>query len=90
MNNATNSNIRDEIESLIKQQPTTMSKYQIDNFVISDKMTNYKILKQILLELGTRYVGFEELKLNLEIEKLECEKMEEDLKKYNKRYGKNL
>ena len=37
------SELRLELEELIKKQPTTMSKYQIDNFVINEKMTDYKI-----------------------------------------------
>ena len=71
------SETRAEIETLIFNQPTTMSKYQIDNFVISDKMTDYKILKQILLELGTRYVGYDELQLDLKIEELNLQFMQE-------------
>jgi len=68
-----------EIESLISTQPTTMSKYQIDNFVVNEKMTDYKILKQILLELGTRYTAYDEIKLDIQIEKLELKIMEDEL-----------
>lgn len=71
------SETRGEIEKLIFDQPTTMSKYQIDNFVISDKMTDYKILKQILLELGTRYVGLDEMEIDIKIEKLTLKQMQE-------------
>jgi len=64
-----------EIEELIAYQPTTMSKYQIDNFVINEKMTDYKMLKQILLELGTRYTGYDDIKIDLQIEELELKIM---------------
>lgn len=69
-----------EIESLIYSQPTTMSKYQIDNFVINEKMTDHKILKQILLELGTRYTGYDEIKIDVQIADLELQQMRLDLK----------
>ncbi len=68
-----------EIESLIAYQPTTMSKYQIDNFVINEKMTDYKILKQILLELGTRYTGYDDIIIDLQIEELELKILENAL-----------
>jgi hypothetical protein len=68
-----------EIEDLIFSQPTTMSKYQIDNFVINEKMTDYKILKQILLELGTRYIGYDEIKIDIQIADLELKQMQLDL-----------
>ncbi len=71
------SETRAEIEKLIFNQPTTMSKYQIDNFVINDKMTDYKILKQILLELGTRYTGIDEMVLDTKIEELKLKQMQE-------------
>jgi len=71
--------MKNEIEKLIKKQSTTMSKYQIDNFVINDKMTSYKILKQILLELGTRYSGLEDLELDIESADLELELLESEL-----------
>lgn len=71
------SEIRAEIEQLIFKQPTTMSKYQITNFVLNDKMTDYKILKQILLELGTRYTTMDELEIDIKIEKLKLKQMYE-------------
>jgi hypothetical protein len=80
MENIELSQTRRELEELIENQSTTMSKYQIDNFVLSDKMTDFKILKQILLELGTRYKGIDELEIDVEIEKLNLQKLED---KYN-------
>jgi len=71
--------MRNEIEELIEAQSTTMSEYQIDKFVINDKMTNYRMLKQVLLELGTRYGGLEDLELDLEMEDLVFEGLNEDL-----------
>jgi len=73
---------REEIEKLISNQPTTMSKYQIDNFVINEKMTDYKILKQILLELGTRYTGYDDIKIDYQIENLELEILEKEIEEY--------
>jgi len=75
------SKYQNEIKELIDMQPTTMSKYQIDNFVINEKMTDYKILKQILLELGTRYNAYEDILIDYEILELEIKKSEEE---YNK------
>ena len=79
-----------EIEKLIEKQPTTMSKYQIDNFVINEKMTDFKILKQILLELGTRYRAYDDLKIDIEIEELEIEGLEEQAKSLHGREQKIL
>lgn len=68
-----------EIEKLIFSQPTTMLKYPINNFVVTEKMTDHKILKQILLELGTRYTGYDAIKIDVQIADLELEQMQLDL-----------
>lgn len=73
------SELKDEILTLIDEQPTTMSKYQIDNFVINEKMTDYKILKQILLELGSRYTSYDNLLIDIEIAELEYDILESEL-----------
>lgn len=67
---------REEIKELISTQPTCMSEYQIEHFVIGDKMTNYRIIKQILMELDTRYVNFETMKIDKELVALELEELE--------------
>jgi len=74
--------MKKEIEALIQSQSTTMTGYQIDNFVINDKMTPYKMLKQILLELGTRYAGLEDLELDTEEESLILEQLTNDLSNF--------
>lgn len=73
-------NIQDEIHKLINIHQTSMTQYQIDNFVIGEKMTPYRILKQILLELETRYRNLKISELDLKIEKLRIKKMKEELK----------
>lgn len=68
-------NLKDEITKLISTQPTCMSEYQINHFVIGEKMTNYRILKQLLMELDTRYTNFDTMKLDAEIADLELAEM---------------
>jgi hypothetical protein len=70
--------LRKEIAEMISSQPTCMSEYQIDHFVIGEKMTNYRILKQLLMELDTRYVSFDNMKIDKDIADLELEEMEQE------------
>lgn len=74
---------RSEIESLISKHHTSMSQYQIDHFVVGEKMTPYRILRQILLELETRYKNKKLYSVDLKIEKLEIEKLKSELNNAN-------
>lgn len=57
-----------EIKNLIDIHHTSMTQYQIDHFVVGEKMTPYRILRQILMELETRYVNLELTKKDQKIE----------------------
>lgn len=81
---------RNEIKELISTQTTCMSEYQINHFVIGEKMTNYRILKQLLMELDTRYTNYETMKLDEEIEQLELEEMEEEYLKMEEGTSKKI
>jgi len=74
--------IRKNIEELIEYQPSTMSKYQINNFVIGDKITLTKKLKQILLELNSRYTNYDILQIDLKEIVLKHKKLQRKLKKF--------
>ena len=56
-----------------------MSQYQIDHFVVGEKMTPYRILKQILLELESRYKNTKLLTTDFKIESLEIKKLKREL-----------
>lgn len=62
------SELNHEIKALIDIHHTSMTQYQIDHFVVGEKMTPYRILRQILMELETRYVNLELTKKDQKIE----------------------
>lgn len=70
---------KSEIVDLISQHHTSMSQYQIDNFVVGEKMTPYRILKQILLELETRYKNQKLFETDCKIELLEIQQLKNKL-----------
>jgi hypothetical protein len=70
-----------EIKNLINTHQTSMTQYQIDHFVVGEKMTPYRILKQILLELESRYRNLEVTEMDLKIEKLRIKQMQARLDK---------
>jgi hypothetical protein len=75
------SELQKEIETLISSHQTSMSKYQIDHFVIGEKMTPYRILKQILLELESRYRNLDDVKDELTIHKIKAKKLKKKISK---------
>lgn len=62
--------LQQEIQKLINTHQTSMTQYQIDHFVVGEKMTPYRILRQILMELETRYRNLEITKRDKKIEEL--------------------
>ena len=79
-----------EIEQLISQHQTSMSQYQIDHFVVGEKMTPYRILKQILLELESRYKNLKLLTTDFKIESLEIKKLKRDLESITDEIDKEI
>lgn len=68
-----------EIKNLIDIHHTSMTQYQIDHFVVGEKMTPYRILRQILMELETRYVNLELTKKDQKIEIIKIKQLKSTL-----------
>ena len=68
-----------EIKALIDIHHTSMTQYQIDHFVVGEKMTPYRILRQILMELETRYVNLELTKKDQKIEIIKIKQLKSTL-----------
>jgi len=79
-----------QVKDLIEKIPSTMSQYQIENFVVQDKITDFRMLKQLLLELSVRYSNKENYELDLEEKEVELEKLKEELNNLFKRYDRKL
>lgn len=70
---------KNEIEDLISKHHTSMSQYQIDHFVVGEKLTPHRILRQILLELETRYKNLKLYQTDIKIEELEVKLLEQEV-----------
>ena len=73
------SELNHEIKNLINIHHTSMTQYQIDHFVVGEKMTPYRILRQILMELETRYVNLELTKKDQKIEIIKIKQLKRTL-----------
>ena len=73
------SELNHEIKALIDIHHTSMTQYQIDHFVVGEKMTPYRILRQILMELETRYVNLELTKKDQKIEIIKIKQLKSTL-----------
>src|SRR5574344_2092099 len=73
------SELNHEIKALIDIHHTSMTQYQIDHFVVDEKMTPYRILRQILMELETRYVNLELTKKDQKIEIIKIKQLKSTL-----------
>ena len=56
-----------------------MSQYQIDHFVVGEKLTPHRILRQILLELETRYKNHKLYQTDIKIEELEIKLLQQNI-----------
>jgi len=81
---------RNEIEALIEKHSTSMTKFQIRHFVIGDKITNYRIIKQLLMEIEIRYNAVDEEKLNLKENEIKIAKFNNKLSNESDFYEKEL
>jgi len=71
--------VKDTVKELIDISRLNMSDFQIKNFIINDQITDYKKIKQCLLELRTRYEQFEDLMEDIELKKIDIEELEEQI-----------
>jgi hypothetical protein len=70
-------------KKLIDKSYLNMSSFQIKRFIIEDQLTDYKKIKQALLELRTRYEQYDDLMEDIELRKIEIEKIKNKIEKIN-------
>jgi len=70
---------------LINKSHLSMSNFQIQKFIIEDQLTDYKKIKQCLLELRTRYNQFEDLQEEIKLKEINIDKIKNKIKKLNKK-----
>jgi hypothetical protein len=80
--------IEEVANKLIKKSRLGMSKFQIKNFIINDQITDYKKLKQCLLELRTRYEILKDIDEEMELKLVDRDELEFELKNENNEFAK--
>jgi len=80
----------EEIMKCISNTSFAMSDYQMNNFVINSQLTDFRQVKQIILELSGRYDILKESEIDLERRKITKEKIEHELSKCEDPFDKKF
>jgi hypothetical protein len=79
-----------EVLAFIEDYNSSMSDYQIDNYVIKSQVTNFKQIKQSLTELDARKESIRQMEIDHKRRKIRVEEIQKNLKKeedeFKKRY----
>ena len=79
-----------EILEVLNENNFGMSEYQIQNYVIKSQVTNYKQVKQSLIELNARRDSLLQTEIDKKRRKIKKEKIEKKIKEENDQFEKQL
>jgi hypothetical protein len=79
-----------ELHQFLDENNSSMSNYQIDHFVLRSQVTDYRQIKQALLELEGRKDGIRQTNVNLRRKKITKEKLEHDIENSQDEFEKKF
>jgi hypothetical protein len=79
-----------DLHQFLDENNSSMSDYQIDHFVLRSQVTNYRQIKQALLELEGRKDGIRQTDVNLRRKKITQEKIQYDIENSTDQFEKKF
>lgn len=79
-----------DLHQFLDENNSAMSDYQIDHFVLRSQVTDYRQIKQALLELEGRKDGIRQTDVNLRRKKITKQKFEYDIKNSNDEFERKF
>lgn len=80
----------DQIVDSIAEIPFSMSKFQMENFVVKSQITDFRQVKQTLLELSGRYDNMRQSEVDLEKREIERDRLKHKIETAEDPFDKRL